>query len=152
MGATTLRRDPANYTDDAELAALREQRFLERQARIIADTKMDPRLAELLLDRELWDTSRIFDEIGIRQQRVSIMRRHAREVEGPHPSSFPTKDKVKHRRYGVENDQVEAGRVREWAIASGRMIFDAETGTLVGREVEDEPLGLRHGRARRTPN
>ncbi len=150
MSATTLRREPAaNYTDDGELATLREQRFLERQARINADTTMDPRLAELLLDRDLWDTSRIFEEIGIRQQRVSIMRRHAREVAGPHPSSFPTQDKVKHRRYGVENALVEAGRVREWAIASGRMIFDVETGQLVGREVEDEPLGLRHGRARR---
>jgi hypothetical protein len=152
------RRRPAHYTDDEALAVEREQRFRKRRDRILAGG-YDPRLVELLLDREEWDTTRIFKETGVRQQRISVMRRNAREIEGPHPSAFPTNDRIKHRRYGVENGVVEAGRVREWEIMTGRKVFDADTGKLVGLTVptddEQEPdikLGLRHGRARRTPN
>lgn len=132
----------AKYTDDAQLAELREKRFLERQARWHAIPGIDPRLVELLLDRELWDTQKIVKGFKISQQRLSMMRRFLREKGGPHPSAFLGKDFVKHRRYGVENDEVEVGRVREWLLQTGRYVFDHSTGELVRAPRQ------RHGRAR----
>lgn len=139
--AATLTEAPER-TDLEALAELRESRFQQRYARITADTALDGRLRALLLDRTIWSTQQIVSAVDISSQRISVMRGNAKTRTGPHPSSFPDRDVALKIHNRINDSGVEAGRVIEWALQAGRMIWNGQTGQL------EKVRGFRHGRRR----
>ena len=118
-----------------QLAIKREQRFEARRARIEADTRLDPRLRELFLDRTLWgvadqirflnvtDRARISALTGNR----SIYHSYDREF----PSVLPSPDAPLGKNEWAPKWAIEAGRLRQWAFDDHRVIFDPVSGQLV---------------------
>lgn len=125
-------------TDPAEIARIREERFKLRQARILSDPHLDPRMQAWLLDREIWTVRRTAEETGWSEAYIWALRRATAEHEGWHVSAFPDLDNEA----GTADSGAEAGRVREWTEWRGSHDTNPETGKLAKRPA------TRHGRAR----
>ncbi len=134
----------------ANLARLREERFLDREARILADPDMDPRVKALYLDRTLCDTAAVARELGISAQRVTIMKTGVRKPgrlmpPGPHPGFIPDFDVITGRSGDSDRWAIELGRLREWVVWKGTHRLDPATGKLVKRPEST------HGAPRKVP-
>jgi hypothetical protein len=129
--------------DEEALARWRDQRFRQRKARIESDPDLDPRIAALYLDREIWDSARCATELGIGKHRISELRggRATTRREPPHPAAFPEMDAVMGYVAGVPSPGFEGGRIREWAVQRGTHMLNPVTGKLA-------KTGSRHGRPR----
>lgn len=116
-----------------QLAAEREARFAKRKAIIDADPDLDERVKRWYLDREIWDTSRVAREMGIRPQRVTELRggRSVSRRRHPHPGMLPQIDTVVGYIADVAQPGVEAGAIREWLVERGSHRLDRETGKLI---------------------
>ncbi len=138
MGLHETELSTVGITDPAEITRIRDQRFLLRQARIMADPNLDDRLKVWMLDRQIWDTERAADEFGWGKSNVWDLRRVTDEFGPNHASAYPDLDNEP----GTAESGVEAGRLREWAERRGSHIIDPETGKLSKRPA------MRHGRTR----
>lgn len=153
--------DAADGDDLATIAARREQRYRQREARHRANRWLDPRLADLYLDRTQLNATQAAAELGITVQRVYYLRMEVRErrptkaevdaditvrrvhrLRGPHPALFLDPDGVAGQHFGKADYTVERGRLLEWAVQSGRKRWVSKLGILV-------PSKPRVGRPRR---
>lgn len=126
-------------TDPAEIARIREERFLLRQARILADTHLGAALQAWFLDREIWNGKRAAAEFGWKSEsNVWDLRRVTEEFGPQHSGAYPDLDNEA----GTAEAGVEAGRLREWAEQRGSHTVDPATGKLIKRPA------MRHGRKR----
>ncbi len=125
-------------TDPAEIARIREERFLLRQARIMADPNLSDELKEWFLERTIWNTEVASDEFGWGKSNVWDLRRVTDEFGPNHAGAYPDLDNEP----GTAESGVEAGRLREWAEKRGSHIVNPKTGKLAKRPP------MRHGRTR----
>lgn len=118
-----------------ELAPVREKRFTERQARILADPTLSPGLKAAYLNRTILNTTDQSKRIGwVGTQRLSMMRTGRRKPDarpGRHPSAYLEPDTIVAIVAGVEDEGVEQGRVDEWTVETGRNVWDESTQTFV---------------------
>jgi hypothetical protein len=129
------------------LHRLREDRYRRRFTHY-ARSGADPRTAGWLLDRELWDVRAIAVQLGVSELAVRLADGEYPDSDRPvhdrpHPSMLPDPDAIigayfsKPRRgEWREIRAVEAGRIREWAVHTGRYVIDPETGVLLLRTFE----------------
>lgn len=131
-------------TDLGELARARQARFERRRVRFERDSRLDPRVKALYLDRTVWNTARVAEALGITEQRVTMMKTGRRKPGRltPHPAVLPDIDTVEGTVADKELWGIEAGRVREWAVQRGTHRLDPETGLLI------KEAGATHGRPR----
>jgi hypothetical protein len=131
-------------TDLEELARVRQARFERRQARFERNSRLDPRVKALYLDRTVWNTAAIAAALGIKEHRVTLLKTSVRKRGRltPHPAVLPDIDTVEGYIADKELWGIEAGRVREWAVQRGTHRLDPETGALI------KESGATHGRPR----
>lgn len=116
------------------LARRREDRFLRRQQQIQGDVNLDPRLRRLLLDRTLWGVKQQIQFLQVDAPRISVLRKNRRFYRAGHssfPSVLPDMDAPMGEGDVRPRPGIEAGRLIEWALDDHRMVWDADTGTLV---------------------
>lgn len=113
-------RDDAPLDLD-ELRARREARFKQRRRVIQADPTLTPRQKQILLDRTLVPTAGQVALIGVKQQRVTLLRSGARlgGETSPHPSILPEMDEPVGYVAGVPDPGIELGRLVEWLEQRG---------------------------------
>lgn len=133
----------------AKLARNREARHRRRLARLMADPTIDPERLRLYRDRELWDLEAISNFLDVITQRVQKLRSDARERPHQaelHPKYPPlTPDAMVRHSSGQMVPAYEAGRIREWAVKSGRMKFNPVTKQIVHPDTSPRH-GSPHGR------
>lgn len=117
-----------------DVAAKREARWQARLSRIEADTRLNPRLKELFLDRTLWGIPEQIKFLNVSDRariRVLSRNRHIYRSYGREfPAVLPSPDAYLGGRL-QPRPAIEAGRLRQWAWDDHRVIFDPNTGTLV---------------------
>lgn len=119
--------------DRVALARLREERYEDRKARIEADTHLHPRVKAAFLDRTLINNKGWLQLLDLSSvSRISILRSNSRVYgTGQHPAVLPDMDETFSDGDVRPQPQTEIGRALEWAVDSGRMLFNYSTGKFV---------------------
>lgn len=127
-----------------------ETRWADHVRVVESDPTLSPRQRAWQLDRTLWDTSTYARQLGITNQRVSLMRTSRRKPDriAPHPSVVPETDGICGYTANVPDPGVFAGRARRWVVQRGTHVVDDTTGDLI-KESDFHPGAARAERVTR---
>jgi hypothetical protein len=148
----TATKKPTAAQIRAHMQTLREERFILRESRILADQSLDPRQKTLYRDRTLIGLPKIVEITGY--NRTWVWRRFPpldltiTPDRPTQPGYLPDADEVELDANGEVTQQfVELGRFAEWWVQTGRGLFNLNLGTLVRNENPPRHGRPRHSRA-----